>query len=107
MAYAHEFTNHSGEPSIMIEVERYLKHGGRWLFLCHERSIPTMGPFEEFVQRYCNDDSMGVGGGGADEEESPFGETWREKAGKRSDGSDWTYSFELVGRQGTHQCSLS
>ena len=103
VAYAIQYTNSStGASSTMIEVERYIKQGGRWLFLSREKSIPTTGPFEDFVHRYCADeedlgtDYSGLDGSDSADEASPFGDAWRKKAGKRSDGSDWTYLFELV-----------
>ena len=41
VATAVAFTNDAGEPGKSIDVERFLKHGGQWKFLCRETSIPT------------------------------------------------------------------
>ena len=101
VAYAFRYTEAStGNAPTMVLVERYVKLEGRWLFLCRENSIPTNGPFEEFVRLYFNEDAEtgpeGLDGSDAADEAPLFGDAWRKKAGKRSDGSDWTYLFEMV-----------
>ena len=101
VAYAFRSTETSmGNAPTIVLVDRYVKLEGRWLFLCRENSLPTTGPFEEFVRLYLNEDAE-PGPGSLDEsdgadEASLFGDAWRKKAGKRSDGSDWTYLFEMV-----------
>ncbi len=99
VAHALEFDrDEDGEKGRMFELDRYVKHEGKWLCFCREYQVPG-GPFEEFFSRF--DEAETAGGLGAEDgdgwmDEEVFREAWRQRAGRRLDGSEWSYGFELV-----------
>ncbi|KAG1656569.1 hypothetical protein FOA52_009057 [Chlamydomonas sp. UWO 241] len=75
-------------------MERYVKLGGRWVYLCGESEMPSVPPFAAFWER-CGG-GFGSGPLGADAEDSMVSDVWQSRAGTRPDGTPWLHTFELV-----------
>jgi uncharacterized protein YchJ len=89
------FMTEDGQRRQDVTMERYVKLGGRWVYLCGEDAMPSVPPFDAFWERNCGG---GFGGGplGADAEDGMVSDVWQSRAGTRPDGTPWLHTFQLV-----------